>query len=62
MYNRFASRGGQALREPSALLDEPSLERSARRSLELLARGPEQDLVHVHLLRLADGEGDCPRE
>jgi len=30
--------------------------------LELLARGPEQDLVHVHLLRLAHGEGDCPRE
>src|SRR5712692_1575867 len=30
---------------------------------ELLARGPEQDLVHVHLLRLAHGEGDhaCER-
>jgi hypothetical protein len=55
----FASRGGQALREQSALLDEPTLQLEARGSLELLARGPEQDLVHVHLLRLADGEGDC---
>ncbi len=31
-------------------------------SLELLTRGPEQDLVHVHLLRLAHGEGDGPRK
>ncbi len=62
MYNRFASRGRQGLREQSALLDEPTLEREARESLELLARGPEQDLVHVHLLRLAHGVGDCPRE
>jgi len=30
--------------------------------LEFLARGPEEDLVHVHLLRLAHGEDDCPRE
>src|SRR6266571_6459474 len=30
--------------------------------LQVLARGPEQDLVHVHVLRLADGEGDGPRE
>src|SRR2546427_11508542 len=58
-----ASRGGQALREQSALLDEPLLERyEARGSLQLLARGPEQDLVHVHLLWLAHGEGDCLRE
>src|SRR5574337_2185720 len=29
---------------------------------ELLARGPEQDLVDVHVLRLADGEGHGPCE
>src|SRR6266571_9132407 len=30
--------------------------------LQLLARRPEQDLVHVYVLRLADGECDGPRE
>src|SRR5690348_405213 len=30
--------------------------------LEFLARGPEQDLVHIHVLRLADREGDHPRK
>jgi len=35
---------------------------SSSTSLELLARGPEQDFVHINLLRLAHGEGDCPRE
>jgi hypothetical protein len=30
--------------------------------LQLLVRGPEQDLVHVYVLGLADGEGNCPRE
>ena len=50
------------VREQAALLDEPTLELEAKGGSELLARGPEQDLVHVHLLRLAHGEGDCPRE
>src|SRR2546425_3939934 len=31
-------------------------------SLELLARGPVQDLVYVHVFRLGHGECDCPRE
>ena len=30
-------------------------------ALQLLSRRPEQDLVHVHVLRLAHGERDCPR-
>ncbi len=33
-----------------------------RRNLELLARRPEHDLVHVHIFGLADGENDCSRE
>ncbi len=57
-----AFRGGQTLREQSARFPEPTLERQARGSLVLLARGPEQDLVHIHLLRLAHGEGDGPRK
>jgi hypothetical protein len=36
--------------------------REAKGSLELLGRGPEQDLVHIHILRLAHGEGDRPSE
>src|SRR5437763_2052446 len=45
------------------VLDQPPLDlSSARGSLQFLARGPEQDLVHVHLLRLAHGEDDGPRE
>ena len=31
-------------------------------SLQLLACGPEEDLVHVHILRLADGKDDRPRK
>lgn len=31
-------------------------------NLDLLARGPEQNLIHVHLFRLAHGEGDCLRK
>jgi hypothetical protein len=31
------------------------------RSCQRLARGPEQDLVHIDVLRLADGDGNCPR-
>jgi hypothetical protein len=30
--------------------------------LVFLACGPEQDFVHVHIIRLADGEGDHSRE
>ncbi len=26
------------------------------------ARGPKEDLVDVHILRLTDGEGDGPRK
>ncbi|HEY9675890.1 MAG TPA: hypothetical protein V6D11_30895 [Waterburya sp.] len=29
-------------------------------SLEQLARGSEQNLVPVHILRLTHSEGDCP--
>jgi hypothetical protein len=36
--------------------------RKARGSLQLLARGPEQDLVHVPILRLAHRERDDSRE
>ena len=31
-------------------------------SLQLLARGSEQDFVYVHILRLAHGKSDGPRE
>jgi hypothetical protein len=31
------------------------------RSCQRLARGPEPDLVHIAVLRLADGDGNHPR-
>jgi len=35
---------------------------SSSTRLELLTRGAEQDFVHINLLGLAHGEGDCARE
>ncbi len=60
MYNRFGSCDHQGQREQSAKLDRADHGTGSQGSLELLVRGPEQDFVRVHLLRLAHGEGDCP--
>ncbi len=52
-----------ALREHSAVLEAlPQDLHETSETLEFLVRWPEQDLVHVHLLRLAHREDNCPRE
>src|SRR5579885_1920291 len=38
------------------------IELSRELPLILLARGPEQNFVHVHVLWLAHRKGNCPRE
>ena len=58
--------GARRVDRLQALADELTGSGGKHRGLhgwsQFLARGPEQALVHVHLLRLAHGEGDCPRE
>lgn len=49
-------------REPTSLASQSRWLSALAASLKCLARAPEHDLAHIHLLRLADGECDCPRE
>src|SRR5271165_653491 len=54
--------GSRTTRGPRSTFLGTNPEKRSQPCLQLLARGPEQYLVYVHLLRLAHRIGNCLRE